>query len=297
MCDEVDLDRGVFLSTPSGWRATGCTRKDVAVFEHFYPRPPGGGRHKNFFKRRRHFYFYPRPPGGGRHIGFFTRQKTYIISIHALRVEGDNESAFKMASFDYFYPRPPGGGRRALLTLENGVVLFLSTPSGWRATTSCTRWALRASYFYPRPPGGGRPEVFGPVLGNVLFLSTPSGWRATTPKHSCSDHPKGISIHALRVEGDACPRRQYVYARDISIHALRVEGDRGYRPLPDTGYSISIHALRVEGDEIVRSLGLALPISIHALRVEGDPLIRSAIYSPLRFLSTPSGWRATQKLT
>ena len=55
-----------------------------------------------------------------------------------------------------FYPRPPGGGRRALLTLENGVVLFLSTPSGWRATS----------------------DKYSDHIAEQ-FLSTPFGWRAT----------------------------------------------------------------------------------------------------------------------
>ena len=55
--------------------------------------------------------------------------------------------------------------------------------------------------FYPRPPGGGR---------------QPTGLRCK--------HVTGISIHALRVEGDflLC-HAQRLY--EISIHALRVEGD------------------------------------------------------------------------
>ena len=34
-------------------------------------------------------------------------------------------------------------------------------------------------------------------------------------------------------------------------------------------------------------------ISIHALRVEGDNFISSTIMPVAKFLSTPSGWRAT----
>ena len=49
----------------------------------------------------------------GDDVGFFTRQKTYIISIHALRVEGDVVKVDPTASGE----------------------AFLSTPSGWRATT------------------------------------------------------------------------------------------------------------------------------------------------------------------
>ena len=57
-----------FLSTPSARRATveGDTDEDALI--HFYPRPPRGGR-----QRRAH-----RP------------KQRYVISIHALREEGDH---------------------------------------------------------------------------------------------------------------------------------------------------------------------------------------------------------------
>ena len=38
---------------------------------------------------------------------------------------------------------------------------------------------------------------------------------------------KGISIHALREEGDADYRYKPSYVTGISIHALREEGDSG----------------------------------------------------------------------
>ena len=79
--------------------------------------------------------------------------------------------------------------------------VFLSTPSVWRATSSFLVNFIPPFYFYPRPPCGGRRECF-PV--SALF--------------------RGISIHALRVEGDRCTV-QPAFALDISIHALRVEGD------------------------------------------------------------------------
>ena len=57
-------------------------------------------------------------------------------------------------------------------------------------------------YFYPRPPGGGRhrPELAAAAV-------------------AC------ISIHALRVEGDALMVLFTAAGCSISIHALRVEGD------------------------------------------------------------------------
>ena len=82
-----------------------------------------------------------------------------------------------------FYPRPPGGGRpsSAISNILSGV--FLSTPSGWRATRSIL--------------SGSKVSV---------FLSTPSGWRATKTVKQLFIHSV-ISIHALRVEGDRTPRR------------------------------------------------------------------------------------------
>ena len=100
-----------------------------------------------------------------------------------------------------------------------------------------------------------------------------------------------ISIHALRVEGD-------VFSGDkdqrfvISIHALRVEGDaRLYRGILIS--RISIHALRVEGDAQVIVVETPRVISIHALRVEGDKKGENKKCCTAAFLSTPSGWRAT----
>ena len=34
-------------------------------------------------------HFYPRPPGGGRHKLYEIKTQIFNISIHALRVEGD----------------------------------------------------------------------------------------------------------------------------------------------------------------------------------------------------------------
>ena len=86
------------------------------------------------------------------------------------------------------------------------------------------------------------------------FLSTPSARRATqefVEKHTID----GISIHALREEGDLAG--EFVCLDDaISIHALREEGDEG-AGLTIRALSISIHALREEGDRLPRSWHLA----------------------------------------
>ena len=60
---------------------------------------------------------------------------------------------------------------------------------------------------------------------------------------------------------------------------------------------ISIHALREEGDheDFVQLEGAI--ISIHALREEGDERLQQVVGQPLRFLSTPSARRATERRT
>ena len=82
----------------------------------------------------------------------------------------------------------------------------------------------RPADFYPRPPRGGRPCALSASVAVVRFLSTPSARRATDAAVGVAAH-RGISIHALREEGD--PKIYYnedVFG-EISIHALREEGD------------------------------------------------------------------------
>ena len=124
---------------------------------HFYPRPPRGGRRlprrvRCIFRQN----FYPRPPRGGRRVarlfplckGVFlstpsARRATrftdkvvsnLVISIHALREEGDPAFPSQPSAAGYFYPRPPRGGRLARGVYEAFTRQFLSTPSARRAT-------------------------------------------------------------------------------------------------------------------------------------------------------------------
>ena len=237
-----------FLSTPSARRATTPHRSGIPLHGDFYPRPPRGGRREeeagvyrismisihalreegdspagggvcaqdNFYPRpprggRRNMGcswacpadFYPRPPRGGRHAGRRGRSRRGRISIHALREEGDTRHRVFCQAFFYFYPRPPRGGRRPAL-----------------------RWYVRSTHFYPRPPRGGRRREVLHHAPKYVFLSTPSARRAT---HALGSErlDVGISIHALREEGDqiadGLPR-----ILGISIHALREEGDAAW---------------------------------------------------------------------
>ena len=168
--------------------------------------------------------FYPRPPGGGRHhhtiIPHALRdisihalrvegdQKPRVkiqrsgISIHALRVEGDKRQNHHLLPLPYFYPRPPGGGR----------------PTASRITA-------RRRDFYPRPPGGGRRSN---LHFHITFLC--------------------ISIHALRVEGDCFGRCFGITSRRNFYPRPPGGGRRSIGSYTTPSAEISIHALRVEGD-------------------------------------------------
>ena len=62
------------------------------------------------------------------------------------------------------------------------------------------------------------------LYNDCPFLSTPSARRAT-PERKSESIGSGISIHALREEGDIEQNANKSNKRQISIHALREEGD------------------------------------------------------------------------
>ena len=152
------------------------------------------------------------------------------ISIHALREEGDSRYPGVMRKFHYFYPRPPRGGRPGFLPwttkpnyfyprpprggrpplwhIRCRTTQFLSTPSARRATAV---WLLSViSSIFLSTPSARRATKNSPAPGRQQqqFLSTPSARRATV--QGCKlNKPKGISIHALREEGDGDCRMRY----------------------------------------------------------------------------------------
>ena len=114
-----------------------------------------------------------------------------LISIHALREEGDLRSFIEGKRGNDFYPRPPRGGRHRCHIRRAAGVQFLSTPSARRATADPPHGAPALRNFYPRPPRGGRPTRPRRRDLTCTFLSTPSARRATRqrrPAHqSCGD--------------------------------------------------------------------------------------------------------------
>ena len=175
--------RYVFLSTPSARRATACACCACAA----------------------HFYFYPRPPRGGRRWCRSGRSWQWSISIHALREEGDADTALDASQRADFYPRPPRGGRHCALFLFHNLIaisIHALREEGDGRIPASTRDHCN---FYPRPPRGGRRPVGKTRCASWRFLSTPSARRATPPG-GVSTVDTLISIHALREEGDYRPK-------------------------------------------------------------------------------------------
>ena len=198
-----EAHKGAFLSTPSARRATFPFTCWNSSRRHFYPRPPRGGRLGRAESVVSIVHFYPRPPRGGRQskagkdalkklflstpsarratIAYIVNECiSIIISIHALREEGDETCSIKLTAISYFYPRPPRGGRRArsrgtpgtiaisihALREEGDGVLLRACPDvvgisihalREEGDLSENRRAHNRNDFYPRPPRGGRP--------------------------------------------------------------------------------------------------------------------------------------------
>ena len=312
-CSTPSINRYFYPRPPGGGRLSVHSKSKIQ--KHFYPRPPGGGRLASGSAGRSYVSnFYPRPPGGGRRRVAIYGRRCWIISIHALRVEGDRFTQHAQAerAISIHALRVEGDVNGKLEPIEAQIsihalrvegdrdhkhdwvcckisihalrvegdftgpldfdtrFLFLSTPSGWRATPENHGCTLLSSDFYPRPPGGGRLDLREPIAAPEIFLSTPSGWRATGAIHFhglCNS----ISIHALRVEGDA-------------IRGFKADGGGHFYPRPPGGGRLC---------NLVRSTAksgfLSTPSGWRATC--RNAFTRStAVFT---FLSTPSGWRAT----
>ena len=146
-----------------------------------------------------------------------------VISIHALREEGDARSSPKQprSKISIHALREEGDW---LLHIPHIAVSAISIHAlreegdhRWRRCSWQWRISIHAlreegdkmrqrlddcsQNFYPRPPRGGRPPCRGSDIPAAEFLSTPSARRATTARRAPWDG-YFISIHALREEGD-----------------------------------------------------------------------------------------------
>ena len=101
-----------FQSTPSVWRETLRKAFILTGEKHFNPLPPYGGRPtakpQHFFRSGISIHSL-RMEGDNRikhkpHLGI-------IISIHSLRMEGDYDNTRRTGDTHHFNPLPPHGGR------------------------------------------------------------------------------------------------------------------------------------------------------------------------------------------
>ena len=190
-----------FLSTPSARRATpqwSLNRLFIFISIHalreegdglrlqgqtrpadFYPRPPRGGRPFNKRMRDEVGKFLSTPSARRATSKVEDWEKHMIISIHALREEGDLEAARNGPCLENFYPRPPRGGRPfrfALLYDDITISIHALREEGDARdlagdnTNTISIHALREE---------GDPFVTGRSTVLMLFLSTPSARRAT----------------------------------------------------------------------------------------------------------------------
>ena len=217
-----------------------------------------------------------------------------LISIHALREEGDKRFSSTSSSLWNFYPRPPRGGRQWKKDNLPTRQEFLSTPSARRATYASRRHRQHRANFYPRPPRGGRRHL---PLGRERkrgFLSTPSARRATESGTSL-DKASPISIHALREEGDlrfavTAKRQKDFYPRPPRGGRRQRGGKCGQKV---TFLSTPSARRATTASQLPQN---CQDISIHALREEGDAQLSGNNREGMQFLSTPSARRATALL-
>ena len=212
------------------------------------------------------------------------------ISIHALRVEGDlrSKNQERVHAISIHALRVEGDpGAAGGSASKRG---FLSTPSGWRATCTYRRSFATVFYFYPRPPGGGRLKVSPFSHDGLVFLSTPSGWRATTDIYRQQSAFVFLSMPSgWRATWRQGERRQPT--RFLSTPSGWRATDRARLEEPRGVFLSTPSGWRATGIRLLYRC--EREISIHALRVEGDRSIEKGKHVCLRFLSTPSGWRAT----
>ena len=133
-----------------------------------------------------------------------------LISIHALREEGDHTAGRDCHTAGYFYPHPPRGGRHRRAR-RNGRVRYISIHA-LREEGDAGRGPgrLRPAHFYPRPPRGGRLmcAVLSPSTSN-FYPRPPRGGRpnasiiAFSPSYFYPRPPRGGRLQQLVADLEA----------------------------------------------------------------------------------------------
>ena len=126
-------------------------------YAYFYPRPPRGGRRTAFSTNSSSRLFLSTPSARRATIASSCKLLPYfIISIHALREEGDPALKAAMPAAQKFLSTP--SARRATF---DGPTIYREEPISIHALREegdllRRRRKPRSRDFYPRPPRGGR---------------------------------------------------------------------------------------------------------------------------------------------
>ena len=107
---------------------------------YFNPLPPHGGRPCQFLFAMILLTFQSTPSAWRETLLCATSGGNSLISIHSLRMEGDDNIRIYRMLRIHFNPLPPHGGRLSSHYLCPGGSIFQSTPSAWRETASTTGW-------------------------------------------------------------------------------------------------------------------------------------------------------------
>ena len=153
--------------------------EEFGYFFDFYPRPPRGGRRSTFLQFNQLFLFLS-PPSARRATACHDSQvRLLLISIPALREEGDSSSTGMFSSMRVFLS-PPSARRATIVCKVDFTAWNISIPALREEGDASRRKKSRDSpHFYPRPPRGGRRSGYDAADGGRLFLSPPSARRAT----------------------------------------------------------------------------------------------------------------------
>ena len=151
----------------------------LQVRYNFYPRPPRGGRPHHGEGHLRQPDFYPRPPRGGRRACWAATRVPALISIHALREEGDARQSRSTSTAEISIHALREEGDIFASCFSVHCIQFLSTPSARRATRAGSVRGMAVNLFLSTPSARRATFLHSAGVSSFTFLSTPSARRAT----------------------------------------------------------------------------------------------------------------------
>ena len=249
-----------------------CDDEPHGLQLYFYPRPPRGGRHGDARNGNPACRFLSTPSARRATAAVIPVDANRLISIHALREEGDLLRFFVSLRFwiSIHALREEGDRRSAAQRPRRSISIHALREEGDHPTITDKS---PPAHFYPRPPRGGRPSTMQPVSSTAnfyprpprggrphpvsvrfamgKFLSTPSARRATQEPLKGGE-PHGY-FYPRPPRGGRHPQRgtHLVWVRFLSTPSARRATWRR-EALCRGRLSISIHALREEGDLAAR---------------------------------------------